>query len=299
MKKQRLAMTLVELLVVIAIIGILVALLLPAVQMARESSRRVACANNVRQLGIATLNFHDSKGEFPRSMVFFPSHGWAPDLLPFIEEQSLHDIYDFDAMWNSPSNHRAIGTSIPTLLCPSSPVEPYDIQPGFVAAATDYSPASHVSPGLMAARLIDRIKNLRGVVDNRRTTLRQVKDGTTKTILFAEDAGRPEFFVAGQKGPEFNQPGGGNLPVEAGRVRGAGWASPANEIPLHGFTADGLRSPGPCAINCTNNNEAYSFHPGGVSGVFADGHYEFLSEETEIRVYSAMITRAGGDELVR
>ncbi len=101
------------------------------------------------------------------------------------------------------------------------------------------------------------------------------------------------------RGPEENQPGGGNLPVAGGLVRGAAWASTANEIPLHGFTMDGLSSPGPCAINCTNNNEAFSFHPGGVSIVFADGHTEFVSEDMSIQAYSALITRAGNDNVFR
>ena len=82
-----------------------------------------------------------------------------------------------------------------------------------------------------------------------------------------------------------------------GRVRGASWADRRNAIPLHGFTRDGLKAPGPCAINCTNNNEAFSFHPGVCSIVFADGHVKAVSEEMEIQIYASLITRAGEEIL--
>ncbi len=111
----------------------------------------------------------------------------------------------------------------------------------------------------------------------------------------AEDVGRPQFWTSNGSGPQNNRPGGGNLSVRNGRVRGAGWADPRNPIPLHTFRQDGLRVPGPCPINCTNNNEAFSFHPGGVNAVFADGGVRFLNERIGILTYAAMITRAGGE----
>ena len=81
------------------------------------------------------------------------------------------------------------------------------------------------------------------------------------------------------------------------RLRGAGWADPAIAIPLHRFAHDGLSCPGPCGINCTNNNEAFSFHPGGVSAAFADGGVRFLSENLRIETYAALITRAGNEPI--
>jgi prepilin-type N-terminal cleavage/methylation domain-containing protein/prepilin-type processing-associated H-X9-DG protein len=102
-KAGRCAFTLVELLVVIAIIGILVALLLPAIQSARESARRSSCANNLKNLGLGALNYHDIKGHFPLSYGFWnpieapgyeqPGVGWILDMLPQIEEQDLHELF--------------------------------------------------------------------------------------------------------------------------------------------------------------------------------------------------------------
>jgi prepilin-type processing-associated H-X9-DG protein len=120
-----------------------------------------------------------------------------------------------------------------------------------------------------------------------------IRDGTSNTMLILEDAGRPEFWIRKGLGPDENYPGCANADVTNGRVPGAGWAHVGSPFPLHGFTNDGLSCPGPCAINCTNNNEAFSFHPGGVNAVFADGGVRFLSETMKIQTYAALITRAG------
>ena len=113
--------------------------------------------------------------------------------------------------------------------------------------------------------------------------------------MYVEDAGRPNFYVKTGKGPNSNTPGGGNFPVINGRVRGSGWADPANSVPLHTFTRDGLSVPGPCPINCTNTNEAFSFHTGGMNAGFADGRVRFVSENIDIKVYAALITRNSGE----
>jgi prepilin-type processing-associated H-X9-DG protein len=88
---------------------------------------------------------------------------------------------------------------------------------------------------------------------------------------------------------------GGNYTVVNGRVRGAGWADTSMAIPMHGFLPDGSDTPGPCGINCTNNNETFAFHRGGVNAVFADGGVRFLSENMPMAVFAAMITRDGGE----
>src|SRR6187455_1336232 len=101
--RSRFAFTLVELLVVIAIIGVLVALLLPAVQAARESARRMKCTNNLKQLGLALHNHHDTFGVFPAADDEIPNpaggtwkHSWIVRVLPYLEQQALHDQYKFD-----------------------------------------------------------------------------------------------------------------------------------------------------------------------------------------------------------
>jgi prepilin-type N-terminal cleavage/methylation domain-containing protein len=128
--------TLVELLVVIAIIGVLVALLLPAVQAAREAARRSSCSNNIRQLAIGLHNFHDTTGKFPpgaQGSVFrqpnpmnLPANivgtSWIVFTLPFIEQKPLFDKYRFDLAYNSVENGRDVGgVIVPSIYCPSGP----------------------------------------------------------------------------------------------------------------------------------------------------------------------------------
>ena len=118
---NRQGFTLVELLVVIAIIGILVALLLPAVQAAREAARRSDCTNRLRQLGIATHNYHDTQ-------KILPTHGNLPtslssqaQLLPYMENQILYDLVDQTVHWSNNRNADAYWTEVPQLRCPSGP----------------------------------------------------------------------------------------------------------------------------------------------------------------------------------
>ena len=96
----RRAFTLVELLVVIAIIGILVALLLPAVQAAREAARRTSCTNNIRQLGLALVNYHDAHKTLPFGSGYLNARTgtWVSAILPYMEEQSLYDRFDFNRL---------------------------------------------------------------------------------------------------------------------------------------------------------------------------------------------------------
>ena len=296
--QRRAGFTLVELLVVIAIIAMLVTLLLPAVQSAREAARRTMCISNIRQIAIACLNYHEAQGEFPRSAYDNPAHNWAPYLFPYIEEQTVQDIYDFEVPWSHRRNRNAIKQVVGVFSCASSPVGPdrIDIVNGMEAAVVDYGPVTFYSQNLVRLGLLPD-GDARGVIRRESVPIKKVTDGTSKTMMFAEDGGRPQFWTSEGFGPENNRPGGGNLPVTNGRVRGASWADRSNSIPLHGFTRNGLRAPGPCPINCTNNNEAFSFHPGGVNINFADGHVQFVSDQMTIRVYGALITRAGQEPI--
>ncbi len=113
--------TLVELLVVIAIIGILVALLLPAVQAAREAARRTECANRMKQIGLALLNYHDTYKHFPSAsdVAGGSQLSWIAQVLPFMEEQNLQDLVDQDQTWNHANNELAEQTPLEQFQCPS------------------------------------------------------------------------------------------------------------------------------------------------------------------------------------
>jgi prepilin-type N-terminal cleavage/methylation domain-containing protein len=130
MRRNR-GFTLIELLVVIAIIGVLVALLLPAVQQAREAARRSQCKNNLKQLGLAIHNYHDAFDQFPLIMVHLAglpanrvvnAQSWGAGILPYIDQAPVANIYSANVPFFHANNAAAIRTVIPTHLCPSSPV---------------------------------------------------------------------------------------------------------------------------------------------------------------------------------
>ena len=318
--------TLVELLVVIAIIGILVALLLPAVQAAREAARRAQCMNNLKQMTIASLNYHDSYKQLPRLYTWIqpqppnegvPDHGFHIHLLPFMEYQATYDAYDFNYTWTNLRNKAARDTNIPEFVCPTAPaigersreVPSRDPQGSYV----DYAVNGRVSP--TAVKLLTNnctgtgtgVKNrpdwqnlFTGVPEYEdydpngcppeiippgilrkqtgHTTLKLVTDGTSHTIMYSPDAGRPDKYQDGIKIEGITN------------VSGSRWASPDQEFWTHNVCA-GTTS----IMNCNNDNEIYSFHVGGGLFSFADGTVQFLTDSLDIEVQISFNTRAGED----
>jgi len=277
---QRRAFTLVELLVVIAIIGILVSLLLPAVQAAREAARRMQCHNNLKQLALASLMYEQTHKAWPNCAIWPPEHGWGVFVLPFIEQQAVHDQYRFDKHFDEPENWPATNVAIRTFICPSAPNRPAGNYP---AGVSDYTPIFDVDANSMAAGAISFRPSKDGVMFyNARVTLADVLDGTSNTLLLAEDAGRPWLYRRGKR---------------AGTTQVAGWASINSVTPINldGFSPDGTQMFGPCAINCTNLHECYSFHPGGASFAFVDGHVRIISETTPIDRLADLVTRSNSE----
>lgn len=292
--------TLVELLVVIAIVGILIAMLLPAVQSVREAARRTACMNNARQLGLAAHNYESAHMAFPPSHVQSKGKNWMVFLLPFIEQNAIYDLYNDNFRWNHINNQPAVSQVIPMLICPSNPNSDADhidvIGSGMVAGVNDYAVITGVAESVYAAGYAERVpKSVGAVRVNRETPVGAITDGLSNTLFITEDAGRPVHYISSGRGPANVDPGGGNLPVTNGRVLGAGWADTVSSIPVHGFTSDGLSVPGPCAVSCTNNNEAFSFHPGITIGVLCDGSVHTVRDTITLQQYSEFITRAGGE----
>jgi prepilin-type processing-associated H-X9-DG protein len=129
---------------------------------------------------------------------------------------------------------------------------------------------------------VDPAANYQGVLtENDLTRLAEITDGASHTILVTEYAGRPTLWRAGRPVP-------GTYAVPAAWVGG-------NMIFGQGSSYDGTTQPGPCAINCTNDREVYSFHPGGANAVFADGSVHFLKASIDIRIFARLVTRAGGE----
>lgn len=288
--------TLVELLVVIAIIGILIGMLLPAVQMVRESARRTTCLNNTRQIGLALINYESAMGSLPAG--YKDNASWLTRILPYLEQKNLSDIYDFNKPWDHADNATAISTRVPTFACPSTPnPERLDRLPsGRLAACSDYCAIGGVSWLFYQAGYATLIGSRLGAMSGKtEIELRDIRDGLSNTLVVAEDAGRPVHYVLGGIGPDNVDNGGPNINVVDGRVDGAAWASRQNFIAVHGFTNDGLYVPGPNVINCTNNNEVYGFHSGVVVGLFVDGSTHTISESTDGQTFADMITRNGND----
>lgn len=278
--------TLVELLVVIAIIGVLVGLLLPAVQSAREAARRMSCQNNVKNIGLALHNFHDARKAFPPGRVntrsglaalgippaptgTVPSHSWIPFVLPYIEQQALYDKYNLKVIWADPSNRPAVNSvHLQIMQCPSAKpnrmhVESFPTSARNVAwgAAIDYAAIKGIRTGtgtLATSGLVDSVGVFDGAMaDSIMRGFGAITDGSSNTILVAECAGRPEVYRAGRAVSLASlDPSNARYPIEdaaGGDMPGGAWAEQQNAFLLDGSSPDGRLKPGPCAVNCTNN----------------------------------------------
>ena len=294
------AFTLIEVLVVIAVITLLMGLLLPAVQQARETARRARCVSNLKQAGLALHQFEAAQGRFPPGSVLGPfqeagvatsaTHGVWPFLLPYLEQQALFNQYNWGVDFSGTANHTAVGTQLGVLQCPSANpnrvVSTDHVEGAFTGggegACIDYGPVASVNALLAQLGLVDAGNNQGILAPNVMCRLAEIPDGTSNTLLVAEDAGRPVLWRAGRLAPDAFAFGGP-------------WASSANPVVIWGAGDDGKTPLGSCAINCSNNQQPYSFHAGGANFLFADGSVHFLKDGLDLRVLVRLATRAGGE----
>jgi prepilin-type N-terminal cleavage/methylation domain-containing protein/prepilin-type processing-associated H-X9-DG protein len=317
--RNRNAFTLIEMLVVIAIIGVLVALLLPAVQQARESARRSQCANNLKQIGLAMHHHADSYGGLPSSRTLSPVYrGWVVDILPFIEAEPLRKNYHYEKSFYEPENQPVVQVPLAFMQCPSSPDQNRVLDLLWTAGAgapTTYGKAAsgdywvhHRSvvnfSGQTGVNPLGSSPTSTGVPN----ALSQITDGLSQTIMVNEIAMKPESWIKGVKQAPPATP-----PTFSGAT-GFGWAY-CMSMPLSVYSSDGLTAYAsmtggtyvtgktvaewealyPCAINCNNAAGAYAFHPAGANSLFCDGSVHFLSTKLSSTIFLQMNTSDAGD----
>jgi prepilin-type N-terminal cleavage/methylation domain-containing protein/prepilin-type processing-associated H-X9-DG protein len=268
----RAGFSLLELLVVILILGILAALLMPAIHSVREASRRLHCMSNLRQIGIAITAYEMLHRAYPPPNVQYPQqHNLLTFLLPHLDQQSIHDRYHWDQSWDTAVNAVATQVDIPTFQCPSTP---HDTRFGtdFAACLNIVSPARRT---LLSAGLVRERSSWVSMLQPSRTTSAMVADGLANSFMLFEDAGRPAKYVARTR--------------RSGSTRGAGWADANSSFEVHSLCRNGS------LINCRNDNEIYSFHTNGCNFLYGDGSVHFIVQDMDPETFVSLFTRQAGD----
>jgi prepilin-type N-terminal cleavage/methylation domain-containing protein/prepilin-type processing-associated H-X9-DG protein len=327
---SRRGFTLIELLVVIAIIAVLIALLLPAVQAAREAARRSNCVNNLKQLALASMNYHDVNNVFPTQIGFPPTgltNGYGPgtqydtrvswllQILPQMEQTPLYNAYNFnyfsptDSVWNSVRNTTVLYTKVATFICPSYAGDSTQIQQG------DYSSNVGLAPLVTGPVAITNYKGNLG--DNMTNQYSTFLPGFTQGI--------PNFYGDPSSGTTQPTARGmfwrGTMAVGMNSVVDgtsntllAGDAMPMDKSFLIApFTswADSNQAVAVTSIplnwkytvtsiQVTSVDSSYSFrsnHSGGANFAFADGSVHFLKDSISAVAFRSLSTRAGGEVL--
>lgn len=302
---------LIELLVVITVIAILVALMLPAVQQAREAARRTQCKSNLHQLGLAMHNYHDVHDSLPAAMYGCCWGTWKVSVLPYLEQEALFDLYDHDKKWGipvddaryhhgdaddldaRPNNHRVTSTRIPVFACPSDtpnrPLERFEIMTTSDSYLVNLGNANlnqteiggvsfHSAPFLFSSET---------TIGAEVRALRDIADGTSSTLMLAEGLQGRGRDLRG-----FSWWGNGSgftayLPPNANRPDSLHPSGHCNNIPQQN-------------LPCVTESAAYpaffaarSAHTGGVQVTLCDGSTRFVSENIDLSTWRALSTSQG------
>ena len=344
-RQIRRGFTLIELLVVIAIIAVLIGLLLPAVQAAREAARRSQCVNNLKQLGLAMHNYESTVGAFPpagQGTLFtttparttFADGEWSclARVLQYVEQGNVYNALNFSLPYThtTGANYTGCTSVVNTFLCPSAQRDPnggratpdpaltalipsmsqgFGVQDYGAPCYTDID-ATGVAGGLGSTVVTPyRNNNTRsdGLLKVAKTAIAEITDGTSNTFMIAEDAGRDARYIANIKSAgtstfRQDQQWDNGLPR-----RFWTWAEPDGAFGVSGGINNKFRPsrevgqyPNPTTATTVNNNagnndEIFSFHPGGANVLFGDGSVKFMKETTAILVIRSLVTPNGGE----
>ncbi len=286
MNRQHRAFTLVELLVVIAIIGILVSLLLPAVQAAREAARRMSCYNNLKQIGLALHNYHDTHQALPMGWIGVdqitrqphalgqPGWGWAARVLPFLEQSNTESLVQGDLPITDPSNLPARNTHLALYRCPSDAGSQQFFNITGSMPTVRIPVANYV--GMAGTQELENCEPLPIGVQcetdgifyhNSATNFRDIIDGLSNT------------FMVGERNSKIdNSTWVGSIPgADEGFERFLGIADHApNTVGAH-------------------LDDLSSYHPGGTNFVIADGSVRLFASSFDLQVYKGLATTQGGE----
>ena len=326
MRRQiRHGFTLVELLVVIAIIGILVALLLPAVQAAREAARRAQCTNNLKQIGLGLQNFHSTHGEFPYGSPCemgrkqangnylpgcndFPGPTWPTAILPYVEQADIYDLFDFNFRMVAPQNHQAVTSVLEVYMCPSDHLLAGNPLQGGLDAAGNPGNLDRNPPGSMALSYPGSIGNTADAnwigldacvfcpAPAHETFCCRGRDLGTPSRedshgMFQRALGPGISIADVTDGTSHTFLVGESIPSQC--ALGGAFATNhplgGTTIPLNTFINEDEGEDQQWYRGCGFK----SHHPGGAHFVMADGSVHFMGEAISYRLYNALGSRAG------
>lgn len=314
---MRRAFTRIELTVAVGMASLVLGLVLPAVQAARDDAARTQCQNNLRKIWVAFQEFEKTYGGLPPRRSGFnngePYAGWGSHILPYLGEEAVAKKYDTKLDFFDPGNKAAVETPVKSFLCPASPTDRVirvesqastksanpdkDTVFSVKAVGCDYIASNGIlfprgGYGLNYTEADQMNGNQRQpMLDNDYLPLTKITDGTSCTLLLIEQAGRPDVWRNGQK-----KDGDGQFGMSA-NARGAwaGWGSiafgPADaktgETPGKGDSTD-------CTVNCNNWFGIYGFHTGGANVLMCDGSVRFVGLKLDPLTFAYLTLRDDG-----
>jgi prepilin-type N-terminal cleavage/methylation domain-containing protein len=312
--RSKTGFTLVELLVVIAIIGVLVSLLLPAVSAVRAAARRTQCQNNLKQVGLATLNYEANYGKLPRGLninsrttgevrgqPILYATGWV-DLLPFMEESAAFEAYDPEYSTYQEQNRATVETHVQAYCCPSD--DSYGRSAYFNLGAAGDNNFARSNYVFCFGSDTMYIRGTQGDTDGafrcgKSRYLSDIEDGASKTVLASEVlAGQDDDYTGDKKM-------GGRGAWAFHRIGAVNYTHKLGPNDLNGDVSEAAycqpfpRAPCGDAVSKWDKHyaAARSAHIGGVQVVFADNHVQFISDDVNEDVWQAMATISGEEDV--